>query len=115
MVQMRKIFALLPALVLCMLAILAGCARKTEEPQQPTIPSGVPIETPGATGTIPNSTIDLTAEDVDLPADGWHMPEIGVTYAGAYGAGGYYDEYDGILTFTDLSSGTKVVLCSKPG
>lgn len=110
MVQMRKIFALLPALVLCMLAILAGCARKTEEPQQPTIPYETISGTTGA--TMPNQ---LTAEDIELPSGGWYNPDAGVTQTGAFGEGGYFSEYRSVLMFTDLSNGTNVVLCSKPG
>lgn len=99
-------------LALCLLVVLGGCTGKVENPETTAPPSG---STPGTTSTVPPNTTDLTAEDVDLPADGWSLPEVSTTIVGAFGAGGYYDEKDFVLTFTDISNGTNVVLCSKSG
>ena len=99
-------------LALCLLVVLGGCTGKVENPEMTAPPSG---SAPGTTSTVPPNTTDLTAEDVDLLADGWSLPEVSTIDVGAFGAGGYYDEEDFVLTFTDISNGTNVVLCSKPG
>ena len=99
-------------LALCLLVVLGGCTGKVENPETTAPPSG---SAPGTTGTVPTTTIALNPEDIDLPADGWSLPEVSTIDVGAFGAGGYYDEEDFVLTFTDISNGTNVVLCSKPG
>ena len=115
-IKMRAVSLLIKlrlfVLALCLLVVLGGCTGKVENPEMTAPPSG---SAPGSTSTVPPNTTDLTAEDVDLPADGWSLPEVSTSIVGAFGAGGYYDEKDFVLTFTDLSSGTNVVLCSKPG
>lgn len=92
-------------LLLCMLVIFSGCATQLE----------IPEESLATTGIQQNPTVGLTAENIDLPAEGWCLPEASVTHPGTFGVGGYYNEIDSVLTFTDLSNGTNVVLCSKPG
>lgn len=95
------------AIALCMFVVLSGCANKI---------GTTPVSTGTASGTtVPTPSAGLTAEDVELPADGWSLPEVSYTDFGTFGAGGFYDAVDFVLTFTDISNGTNVVLCSKPG
>lgn len=96
-------------LVLLMLCLcLAACGNKTVGQH----PSGT---APGTTGSAQPPTTGLTAEDIELPSDGWYNLDAGVTQTGAFGEGGYYREFRSMLVFTDLSNGNDVFLCSKPG
>ena len=77
-----------------------------------TAPSNTYTTTPDGT-TAPPADVDIT-----LKTDGWVNMENSDGQRSAFALGGYYhcaQMGSQILAFTDISNGTTVVLCSKPG
>ena len=109
---MRRVFSFLLAAVM----LLSLCACHVEPPvgSTATAPSdiGTTAPTDGVT-TAPPVDVDIT-----LKTDGWVNMENFDGQRNAFAFGGYYhcaQMGSHILAFTDISNGTTVVLCSKPG
>ena len=109
---MRRVFSFLLAAVM----LLSLCACHVEPPvgSTATAPSdnGTTAPADGVT-TAPPVDVDIT-----LKTDGWVNMENFDGQRNAFAFGGYYhcaQMGSHILAFTDISNGTTVVLCSKPG
>jgi len=109
---MRRVFSFL--LVAVMLLSLCACHVEPPVGSTATAPSdiGTTAPTDGVT-TAPPVDVDIT-----LKTDGWVNMENFDVQRSAFAFGGYYhcaQMGSHILAFTDISNGTTVVLCSKPG
>lgn len=112
---MRQIKLILVSV--CILLILSGCAYLAPEVSTSTAVPTTAVPKTSAPTAVPTTAVpktELSPEDIDLPAEGWYSP-VRTRHMGDFGEGGFFSTYKGMLTFTDLSSGTQVVLCSKPG
>ena len=108
---MRRVFSFLLAAVM----LLSLCACHVDD-NTTTAPSNTNANT---NTTAPSGTTDPPVNvDITVKTDGWSNMESLDASKGCLAFGGYYhcaQMGSHILAFTDISNGTTVVLCSKPG